>query len=372
MMMRAKLNIGCYIGQLGGGGAERVMTLLANHFAESCGSVYLIANKRVKSEYPVSPNVKVLYLDDTVERNNIIVRNARRLLQLRKACRQNNIDCLISFMAEPNFRALVACSGLNIANIISIRNDPFTEYPGMRIKIAHWLFRRANAAVFQTSDARMVFPELLNKSTVIYNPVDNRFFDVRPNPNSNKIVTAGRLEPQKNHGLLIDAFLRLVSKLPGYSLEIYGDGSLREQLQSKIDGLNLTDKVRLTGYTDDFARVLEDAALFVLSSDYEGMPNALMEAMAAGVPVISTDCPCGGPRELLSDDYQDYLVPVGDTEALTNAMVSVLSSRTDDRADNTKPEERETLRRISPASVFSAWDELVMKVVANSKRGQND
>lgn len=161
------------------------------------------------------------------------------------------------------------------------------------------------------------------KITNHYNAVKEEFYQVERTPVRGEIVTCGRLTEQKNHKLLIDAFAEVQKIYPFATLKIYGEGVLREKLQNQIDSLNLNEKVFLMGATNDVAKALQTADLFVLSSDYEGMPNALMEAMAAGVPCISTDCPCGGPRELFGEDASDKLVPCNDSAQLAEAICCV-------------------------------------------------
>ena len=170
------------------------------------------------------------------------------------------------------------------------------------------------------------------------------------------IVTCGRLTEQKNHKLLIDAFAEVQKIHPYTTLKIYGEGSLREKLQNQIDSLNLNEKVFLMGATNDVAKALQTADLFVLSSDYEGMPNALMEAMAAGVPCISTDCPCGGPRELFGEDASDKLVPCNDSAQLAKAICCVF-----DGAEQSVVEKKHA-EAFRPDRVNAMWEKYIMEI----------
>lgn len=176
-----------------------------------------------------------------------------------------------------------------------------------------------------------------------------------------EIVTCGRLTEQKNHRLLIDAFAEVQKIYPFATLKIYGEGVLREKLQNQIDSLNLNEKVFLMGATNDVAKALQTADLFVLSSDYEGMPNALMEAMAAGVPCISTDCPCGGPRELFGEDASDKLVPCNDSAQLAEAICKVLETTKDGM---TEKRHAETFK---PDRVNQMWKDYVHDIICLSR-----
>lgn len=192
--------------------------------------------------------------------------------------------------------------------------------------MAKHLFQKADGGVFQTKDAQKWFPLPIQKiSEVIYNPINDAFFGEKYHPIANNVVTCGRLEEQKNQEMLVVAFSEVIKKYPDAHLNIYGEGGLRERLHQQIVELHLENNVFLMGKTSDVPAVLGTAQIFVLPSRYEGMPNALMEAMAVGVPCISTDCPCGGPQALLESGKNGILVPVGDTNALANAIMELLA-----------------------------------------------
>jgi glycosyltransferase protein len=266
-------------------------------------------------------------------------------------------------MEEPNFRAILATRGLPVKTLVSVRNDPNKEYAG---KIGQFvgkvLLPMADGCVFQTSDAQKWFPERLQKkSRIIYNAVKEEFYQVERTPVRGEIVTCGRLTEQKNHKLLIDAFAEVQKIYPFATLKIYGEGVLREKLQNQIESLNLNEKVFLMGATNDVAKALQTADLFVLSSDYEGMPNALMEAMAAGVPCISTDCPCGGPRELFGEDASDKLVPCNNSAQLSEAICKVLETTKDGM---TEKRHAETFK---PDRVNQMWKDYVHDIICLSR-----
>ena len=140
------------------------------------------------------------------------------------------------------------------------------------------------------------------------------------------MVTFCRLERQKNLPMLVRAFARFHEACPDYELEIYGNGKERAALVSLIDDLGLSGIAKICEGRPDVHDVVRDAAMFALSSDYEGLSNSMLEAMAIGLPVICTDCPCGGARMVIEDGENGLLVPVGDEEALVDAMVRMASS----------------------------------------------
>ncbi len=316
-----------YINAIHDGGAERVMVNLAKYFSENGYDTSLVTSFRDTWEYPLASTVRRLSLEETEIKQSRIKRNLSRIKKLRDLCKSEKPDMLISFMREPNFRAILATRGLPVKTLVSVRNDPNKEYAGkLGWFVGKVLLPMADGCVFQTSDAQKWFPERLQKkSKIIYNAVKEDFYNVVRKPVRGEIVTCGRLTEQKNHALLIDVFAKVQKDYPFTTLKIYGEGELREKLQEQIVNLHLEDKVFLMGATNDVAKALQTADLFVLSSDYEGMPNALMEAMAAGVPCISTDCPCGGPKELLNGAEQKTLVPIGNTVRLSEKMEEYLS-----------------------------------------------
>ena len=216
----------------------------------------------------------------------------------------------------------------------------------------------ADGCVFQTKEAQEWFPERLQrKSKIIYNAVKEDFYHIERKPNRGEIVTCGRLTEQKNHAMLIAAFADVVKQYPYATLKIYGEGALRETLQQQINEAGLQDKALLMGATDNVGKALETADLFVLSSDYEGMPNALMEAMAAGVPCISTDCPCGGPRELFGENLKKKLVPCGDANQMALKISEVLD------ATESGILEKNCAEAFRPDSVDARWEKYLLEII---------
>ena len=257
-------------------------------------------------------------------------------------------------MQEPNFRAMIATRGLPVKTLVSVRNDPNKEYAGkLGWFVGKVLLPMADGCVFQTGDAQKWFPrKLQSKSKIIYNAVKEDFYSVERKPIRGEIVTCGRLTEQKNHKLLINAFAKVQKAYPFAVLKIYGEGTLREELQDQINALDLNEKVFLMGATNNVAKALESADLFVLSSDYEGMPNALMEAMAAGVPCISTDCPCGGPRELLGADSLQ-LVEIGNEKSMVEKILEVFSNEKIKEKMHTDSQIKAA--RFTPDAIYNQW-----------------
>lgn len=358
--------IAFYIDNMNRGGAQRVMTNLCEFFSALGLGVILIndyPSDGKRSTYEISESVKREYLQTKYERNPIS-NNFHRLRSLRKILTNEKPDVILSFLGGPNIRALLATIGMKQKVVISVRNDPNREYASGGIKKAfvRKLFNRAHGCVFQTEDARAYFSEnLQKKAKVIFNPVDYRFYKILRSPNQGEIVTAGRMNDQKRHDLLINAFARVVENHPDVRLIIYGEGPLRNKLEEQIQSLGLQDKVYLAGNVSDLDEKYTTASTFVLSSDYEGMPNALMEAMAAGVPCISTDCPCGGPRVLDGGTRTIRLVKVGDVEALSQAICEIIDDPSLMVQMGDLAKKRAEL--FKPEKIFEEWNNYLSTVV---------
>lgn len=315
-----------YINTIAHGGAERVMTNLANEMSVRGHDCILVTTNYADSEYELSNNVdrRVLFEKKPlsfVERNLGVIRCLRRIIK------KETPDILVTFMGEPNLRGLMAQLGLSVKSVISVRNDPQREYSGLlRGMLAKILFRLSDRVVFQTREAQKWFPSSVQlKSAIIYNPVKAAFYNTNLSEDRKGIVTVGRIVEQKNHMMLLRAYSIVAAEIKD-DLYIYGAGDA-SRLMSCAKELGISERVHFLGSNDNIDTELAKYRLFVLSSDYEGMPNALMEAMAVGLPCISTDCPCGGPRMLFTGAARDYLVAVGDYKSLGEKMLQVLTDK---------------------------------------------
>lgn len=354
-----------YINAINGGGAERVIIQLAHHFAlEGYRSILVTSFVDRTFEYKIPNNVTRISIEEDEIRRSRFTRNYFRIKELRRLIKKYRPLAVMSFMAEPNFRAILATRGLKTKVIVSVRNDPNREYCGkLGYLVGKYLLPKADGCVFQTEDARAWFPmKLQKKSQIIMNDVKEEFFcverlDVRD------IVVVGRLNKQKNHRLIINAYSKIANRYPEIKLRIYGEGNLRDDLALQIEKLGMKSQIILHGATDDVVSVLKHARIFVLPSDYEGMPNCLLEALAVGVPCISTDCPCGGPRMLIKDGYNGLLIPVNDDRALVNALEYLLENR--QLAEKMGENAKQTANAYRPQIIFKQWKEYVEAIIRN-------
>lgn len=352
-----------YINSMHEGGAQRVIKNLAEWFANEDNDVSIITSFKDDWEYQTNDNVKRLYLyNSKQELGNFIKRNINLTNKLKKIVQDKNPDVLISFMGESNFRAILACLNSNTKCIVSVRNDPDKEYPNILMKmVANILYKKADGVVFQTEDAKNKFPKSIrNKSTIILNPIDEVFFNTKYDGERKDIVTVGRLTKQKNHKLLIDAFAAIANEIND-NLIIYGDGELKEELENYIKKINMNGRIFIPGQIRDVANTIKSAKLFVLSSDYEGLPNSLMEAMALGIPCISTDCPCGGPKMLIKNKYNGFLFSVDNKDDLSTIINKVLKEKSllEFISNNSK---KESSRLFHSNTIYNNWLYYINKI----------
>lgn len=356
------LRILFYISTISSGGAARVMTNIANVLSARGYDCTLATTFKAEEEYVLDFKVKRISFFNKKPSGNPLWNNYRIIKKLRELVVKDKPDLLVSFLAEPCFRAAIATIGTSTKTVISVRNDPNWEFKGIiRKLLAKYLFRRVDGIVFQTQEAKEWFPKCIqDKGCIILNSVKNDFYEVQLPEERMGIVATGRLSKQKNHSLLIRAYAK-ISDLVIDDLTIFGAGN-PNRLHEQAKQLGIEDRVHLPGQTRDVINTIKNARLYVMSSDFEGMPNALMEAMAMGLPCISTDCPCGGPRALFSKEMSRYLTPVGDVDAMSERMLEILSNKIilDEHGKRCK----DAAKAFMPEVINKEWENYLMNVQA--------
>lgn len=348
---------------MGKGGAERVISILSNDLVKN-NEVSILINTDKNIAYELDKKINIIPIDKKYYKNNLI-RNIYRIFQIKKVLKEERPDIIVSFLPMPSFRVLIANRKIKIPVIISDRNDPKQEYKSkLNMILMNWLYPKADGFVFQTNEQREYFGEKIRKkSTIIFNPIKNSFLETKNinlKDRENNIINVGRLVPQKNQKMIINAFSKVSKKYPNYKLKIFGDGLLREELQSQINNLQLSDKVILCGVTDNIKQELENSKIFVLSSDYEGMPNALIEAMATGCAVISTNCPCGGPMELIKNEENGILIPVRNEERLIKSINFLIEN--ENNAEIIGENAKNIKKILNSKAILNQWKKYIKEV----------
>ncbi len=321
-------------------GAPKMMAWVANNMAKKGHEVHLVTffseeQARVLHENVETHSLGVRQSESRLVRNTTGM--AKTLSALHKTVRKVKPDIVVSFLDSVGYVYLPIGRLLTKSKFVaSERVDPYS-YRGKLSKIRFFLMRYANGTVFQTDGAREFFADrkgIYNKSTVIANPVvlsaetEAMLKDVPAYSQRDKrIVTVGRLSlRQKRQDILFDAFKIFHDTHSDYKLVIYGDGEDKDKIQKLIDEKGLSDCVLLAGRTDKVEEKIFNAKAFVLTSDFEGIPNALIEAMSIGVPSVSTDCSPGGAKLLIKDGENGFLVPRGDAKAIADRLCEVVDN----------------------------------------------
>lgn len=346
-----------FIGTLTQGGAERVVSILTKYFVNSGKDAEIVLYHDKEIFYDVDEKVKITVVKKQTGTSNPI----KNILWLRKYFK-NNAEAVISFLAPYNIFALAATAFSKQTVIVADRNDPRHIPSNFAVrKLRDFLYRFAKGVVVQTSFNKAYFSKTVRKkSTVIFNPVDigeKKALALRTEKKK-KIVSVGRLMPQKNQIMLFEAFAEIHRLFPEYTLTVYGEGEYREVLESKIKELGMQEFIFLPGSQKDLFDSISDAELFVLSSDYEGMSNALIEALCLGLPVVSTRV--SGAEDVITDGENGLLCDVGNKTQLVDAIKKVLENK--ELRDKMSENAVNLCEKLTPEKILSEWEEYILQV----------
>ncbi len=384
--------IAFYIGDLGKGGAEHVIRNLAEYFHSEGVKTYMVTKLREEDEYELSEGITRIIADITPEEERGRAYNLyARIRKLRGIWKDIRPDIIVSFIRKNNLMALASARSLGIPVVVSVRSDPAREFGSDMVRrLSFLLFKKAAGIVVLTDRAKEYFPDPLRKKcTVLPNAIDRKFIDARDKGSDaqtdrrREIITVGRIDDNKNQRMLVDAFATAADTHPEWTLHIYGDGEGRMELVEHVIGLekekagnlyyrpgqkdkddnyvNISDRIIFHGITDNTPKIMSNSAIFVLPSKKEGMPNALIEAMVMGMACISTDCPCGGPAELIKNGENGILVPVDDTDRMAEELKKLIT----DGEMRLRLGENAThlLDRVHPDIVCAQWREYLESLV---------
>jgi glycosyltransferase involved in cell wall biosynthesis len=361
------LRIAFVIPTHGPGGAERVASLLANEWVARGHDVTLATFEAFGEEpfFALEEGVKVRQLAASGSSRGLPVRlgtNIARVSRLRALLRELGPEVVVAFMTEANVVALWACQGLGVPVVISERNQPDRPGLGTLHKLARRLsYPLARAMVVQTEAiAAWAKARFHTQVHVIPNPVrlmqDDGLHESR---NVYRLISLGRLTRQKGFDLLVQSFMALASKHPDWELVIYGEGPNRGALERLRKEGGCEARISLPGTTKDSLGALRQASLFALASRYEGYPNALLEALGCGLPVVATAC-AGGTAEILANGVHGMLVPPDDVCSLTAALDAMMSDP--DLRKDYASRARAAVVNLDVAVVGKRWLDLLAQV----------
>ena len=320
------------IPSLSSGGAERVVVSLANKFANKF-EVFLIVLNETKTVYDVDKEVNLIYLQEKYSPSNSLIKaitsNVIFVKKIVKTARKNQIDILIGFTTSVNILSIISSRFLKRPNLISERNNPEVYVPNIFWRILrNFCYPFTNGLIVQTDVIKGFYQKIIQESKIkiIPNPIDEIILSVRKDysERENVILTVGRLDANKNQRLLIEAFANL--NVVNWKLVIVGDGILREEYIKLTSSLGISDKVDFVGNISNVSDYYNKAKIFVFTSQSEGFPNALLEAMSFGLPCISTDCP-SGPSEIIKNNENGYLIEVNNRIQLEGQMTNLMTNQ---------------------------------------------
>lgn len=337
------------------GGSERVMSLLANTFAQKGYEVEIVCINKHLVFYPIDEKVKVWFAEDEVKSPSIL----KKVFWLRNHIKNDRPNVVIAFMLEVYCVTLASLIGVSVPVISSERIDP--HFFGRAKGLLRWLLlRRTTHLVVQTVRIKDFYSaKLQSRTTIIPNPVTDKVFSLTPTLKQKRIIAVGRLAYQKNYPMMFRAFAKVHHDFPDWQLVVYGNGPQKDEIRGVIERLGMEGHIILAGKSDHVVEEMNKSSLFVMSSDYEGMSNALLEAVCVGLPVISTDV--SGARDLITEGVNGYIVPVGNERALTLALSSMLSSP--EKMDEMGRQSKALAPRFREEQIVEQWEELIKKVV---------
>ncbi len=332
-------NLAIFIYSLAGGGAERVVSILLQELKSEFDITLVLMNDTISFEIP--KETKIIYLENSNPTENGLFKLVKLPYlgyKYKKLCQKNKIDTSLVFMNRPSYIAIFAkIFGLKAESIISERSTPSQIYAKNTLtsKANRFLIRnlypKADKIITNSQGNRDDLIENFqippSKTVTIYNPFDIEKIESLSKEDVEGIdfskftfISVGRVDEGKNHQMIIEAFSKLKSE--NMQLIILGEGDLKQSLHVKIEEYNLTSKVFLLGFDANPYRYMSKSDCFVFASRFEGFPNVLVEAMACGLPVISTNCK-SGPAEILKDGI---LIDVDDKKAMIEAMRDTITN----------------------------------------------
>ncbi len=360
------MNIIFIINNLGFGGAEKMATFVANSLAKRGHIVTLFVLNDTSSSYQQLDEKIRLYCYNKEQKTNTFLQYYEWARFFAPLAKKIVPDVLISFLGIPNLVCVLLAKILHIPSIISERGDPCTAFNDGRFvtKLLLWLYNHSSGAVFQTLEASLFYDKKLQKrSVIIPNPIvlSGNIPEINYKSLPKTIVYLGRLDNyQKRLDILLMAFNEFYRSHSDYKLVIFGRGPAQSDIEAYINEHNLTGSVELKGVSRASMNDLSQHGIFVITSDFEGISNSLLEAMAIGMPVVTTDHSPGGGRLLVQDHINGLLVPVRDPHAIANALSEFANDA--ELREKCGREATKVLLRFEPMKIIDMWESYIKEL----------
>lgn len=362
------MNIVFITAALGLGGAEKMLVFVANSLFErghqiSIINLHTITDYEEKQTQNIHNEIRVY--DIPGEGKNFLKRISQ-LISIKKIAKENKADVIVGFKLFPNLYAKLAGLMINVPSIMSERGDPYrTLSGGLLSKSLVSIINGSSGGVFQTEGAKEFYGKGLQKrGVVIPNPIfiKGDIPEVKQSEREKTVVSVGRIgNLQKRYDVMIDAFAIFNKKHPEYILKLYGDGPDVENVQQWIKEKNITDSVKFMGLTKQPMQDIAKDGMFLITSDFEGISNSLLEAMAVGLPCVSTDHSPGGARLLIQDHENGLLAPIADAQKLADAMCEFADNQ--ELAEKCGNNAKDVVNRFAPSKIVDQWENYICRII---------
>jgi len=351
---------------LGAGGAQKMMAFVISSIAPYAEKVYVIMSEKINN-YNFQENVEIRYISEYIKTNKNAIQRIREFESLANDTKNiiisEKIDCICAFGYYYTTIGVRAVKGTNCKLIGSERRSPQMLAKVYQL-ISSYAYTHCDKVVFQLEGARNYFPRIDdNKVAIIPNPFIRKQIDISNVYDRRKVITmaAARLEVEKGFDIGIKAMSEVVKSHPDYVMEIFGDGDFEQLYGTLLDKLSIRQYVKYMGFSRNIISEIYDSMIFLLPSRSEGIPNMLMEALAAGIPCVASDCPPGGPKMLLDNNKNGLLVPLNDSLAMAKAICELIenSKLRESISDNA----RSVVDRFSPEKIALMWVDCFLSLI---------
>ena len=360
------MNILFFHAGIGYGGASKMIVDVANHLSQTCNTTILTFRSNIEEQH-LKKEVKHefnTFSDSKIKPIQII----KQIQGLHNYLKDNKIDLVVAFLHPANYISVLSAMGTNTKVLLSERGDPISRSSngGLFVHSIEKIIQMADYYVFQSEGAQKAYPmRCQKKGKIIVNAIpDVNYPDYQPK--EDRIVCVARLEIiQKRQDILIKAFKIFSETHPTYTLSLLGTGPDKDRIESLIQKEGLQDRVHLLGAINNVFEYVSESKCFVLSSDYEGLPNALLEAMVIGIPCISTDCSPGGARMIIEDGVNGFLVKPGDYEELAKKMSLIIDDK-NIREAFTSLSKTSVKQKFNHVEVYKQWSDYISQIEAEN------